>query len=78
MKRISEVIASTIVKQCSENPQEAFDAILKLVKDNKALLLSTQQLLSEFAIATKDGRTPNQNLIYDNAVSTIQKAKGEL
>lgn len=35
MKRMSEVIASTIVKQCADNPQAAFDAILKLVKDNK-------------------------------------------
>lgn len=77
MKKISELMAATIIEQCSADPQAALDAILKLVKDNKALLKCSQQLLSEFAVATKQGRTPNQNLIYDNAIQTIQRAKGD-
>jgi len=35
VKKISELMAATIIEQCSADPQAAFDAILKLVKDNK-------------------------------------------
>ena len=42
------------------------------------LLESLQHVLSEFAIATKDGRSPNQQAIYEAAIAAIQRAKGEI
>ncbi len=42
------------------------------------LLEVAQLLLSEFAIATKSGRSPNQNYIYTKAIDAIRKAKGEV
>lgn len=40
------------------------------------LLEALQNLLSDYAAITSSGRTINQDDIYKNAISAIQKAKG--
>ena len=54
MKRVSESIASSIVNIASKNPQAAWDAVNKLVNENKQLKNEIKEILKASEIALKE------------------------